>query len=205
MVEKKKNTVDLLLADAFKELACQMPIEKITIKQITDKAGVIRPTFYNHFEDKYKLLEWVLITDILDPVQPLVENGMVNEAILLIFHNILRNRDFYMSASRLKGQNSFEGMVRQGIQVVLCRLMKEKMKGKIPTNPWLTPEHLSEYYAQTVTYVLISWIESGMELSPDQLMEVYEFLITKSPAEALEDISGWSVDYSLKDVILEKS
>ena len=41
----QKETVDLLLAEGFKELACQQPIEKITIKAITDKAGVIRPTF----------------------------------------------------------------------------------------------------------------------------------------------------------------
>ena len=56
MVKKNKQSVDDLLAASFKELACQQPIEKITIKQITDKAGVIRPTFYNHFQDKYNLL-----------------------------------------------------------------------------------------------------------------------------------------------------
>ena len=51
-----KNDVDILLAKSFKELAVHCPIEKITIKEITDGAGVIRPTFYNHFQDKYELL-----------------------------------------------------------------------------------------------------------------------------------------------------
>ena len=50
-----KMPVDQMLADSLKELALIRPMEKITIKEITDKAGVIRPTFYKHFQDKYEL------------------------------------------------------------------------------------------------------------------------------------------------------
>ena len=60
MPGQTKSTVDILLAESFKELVYKRPIEKITIKEITDKAGVIRPTFYNHFQDKYELLEWII-------------------------------------------------------------------------------------------------------------------------------------------------
>ena len=38
---------------------CEQPVEKITIKQITDGAGVIRPTFITISSDKYGLLEWI--------------------------------------------------------------------------------------------------------------------------------------------------
>ena len=51
------------------ETTVKTPFEKITIKQITDGAGVIRVTFYNHFQDKYDLLEWIVATEILDPVR----------------------------------------------------------------------------------------------------------------------------------------
>ena len=79
MTGQGKRSIDLLLAESFKELAVKQPIEKITIKEITDKAGVIRPTFYNHFQDKYELLEWIIKAQLLDPIEPLVQNGMVNE------------------------------------------------------------------------------------------------------------------------------
>ena len=46
-----KTNVDQMLAESFKNLALRMPIDKITIRQITDGAGVIRPTFYNHFQE----------------------------------------------------------------------------------------------------------------------------------------------------------
>ena len=139
MVKKNKQSVDDLLAASFKELACQQPIEKITIKQITDKAGVIRPTFYNHFQDKYNLLEWILIKELVTPVQPLLSAGMINEALILIFHNMEKEKDFYMHASKLQGQNSFRNLVEQGISFVLCSMIVEKMGTKKPINKWLTP------------------------------------------------------------------
>ena len=54
MLNQSRSAIDLLLADSLKELARIHPIEKITIREITDKAGVIRPTFYNHFHQILK-------------------------------------------------------------------------------------------------------------------------------------------------------
>ena len=78
MAIQGKREIDQLLAVSFKELACIRPIEKITIKEITDQAGVIRTTFYNHFQDKYELLEWIITNDLLWPIQPLVENAFIH-------------------------------------------------------------------------------------------------------------------------------
>ena len=106
MTGQGKSAIDTLLAESFKELALKQPIEKITIKEITDKAGVIRPTFYNHFQDKYDLLEWIIDKELLEPVEPLIQNGMINEALVLLFGSIERDKEFYTRASRLEGQNS---------------------------------------------------------------------------------------------------
>ena len=188
MIQKSRKSVDDLLAQSFKELVCQQPIEKITIKQITDRAGVIRPTFYNHFEDKYNLLEWIMIKDIVTPVQPLLSNGMINEAMILIFHNMRKEKDFYMHASKLEGQNSFRGMIERGIQLVLGSMIVDQMGTNKPINRWLTPEHLAEYYSQSITYVLMTWIQGGMEMPPEELAQVYDFIISRSLSDVLEDM-----------------
>ena len=88
MTNQGRNAIDTLLAESLKELTIKQPIEKITIKEITDKAGVIRPTFYNHFQDKYELLEWIITTDLLDPIEPLIHNGMRSEGLVLLFTTI---------------------------------------------------------------------------------------------------------------------
>ena len=123
MTGQGKSAIDTLLAESFKELAKKHPIEKITIKEITDLAGVIRPTFYNHFQDKYELLEWIITTDLLDPIEPLIQNGMISEGLVLLFTNIEKDSEFLFSAqikldgtelirrdcTELCGEDSFEG------------------------------------------------------------------------------------------------
>ncbi|MEI6101327.1 MAG: TetR/AcrR family transcriptional regulator, partial [Eubacteriales bacterium] len=45
------------LLDAFWLLYCQKKIEKITIREIAQEAGVNRSTFYEYFSDVYQVLE----------------------------------------------------------------------------------------------------------------------------------------------------
>ena len=114
MTGQGKSAIDTLLAESFKELAKKHPIEKITIKEITDLAGVIRPTFYNHFQDKYEVLEWIITTDLLDPIEPLIQNGMISEGLVLLFTNIEKDSEFYSRAIKLEGQNSFGEIAQIG-------------------------------------------------------------------------------------------
>ncbi|NPD31911.1 TetR/AcrR family transcriptional regulator [Berryella wangjianweii] len=45
------------LIDAFWELFAQKSIERISIRELTERAGLTRGTFYLHFQDIYALLE----------------------------------------------------------------------------------------------------------------------------------------------------
>lgn len=189
MTGQGRESIDLLLAESFKELALKQPIEKITIKEITDKAGLIRPTFYNHFQDKYELLEWIITTELLGPMEPLLQNGMVNESLLLLFTNIEREKEFYTRACRLEGQNSFESIAKLCVERVLLKIINECAAGKTPKHIWLTPELIAEYYAQSMCYVVIRWIQSGMTISAKDLMEVYNYIIKHSMDEILKEIS----------------
>ncbi|GFI25953.1 HTH-type dhaKLM operon transcriptional activator DhaS [Clostridiales bacterium] len=180
-----RNGTEIMLAESFKELVLRQPIEKITIKEITEKAGVIRPTFYNHFQDKYELLEWIILTDLLEPIRPLIENKMVSEALLLLFMNIEKEREFYKQTVRLEGQNSFESIARECVKEILLEIIEKNSVRKIPKFRWLTPERIAEYYAQSMCSVVIVWIKSGMTISAKELVEIYEYMMEHSIAEIL--------------------
>lgn len=188
MAGQGKSAVDTLLAESFKELTLKQAIEKITIKEITDKAGVIRPTFYNHFQDKYELLEWIISRELLDPIEPLVQNGMINEALVLLFTNIEKEKEFYTRASRLEGQNSFGSIAQSCVQRVLLNVMKKSAEGRKPKYIWLTPERIAEYYAQSMCYVLISWIQTGMTISSHELAEIYNYIIKRSMDDIMSEM-----------------
>lgn len=45
------------IADAFLELRARKPIEKITVKELCEKAQINKSTFYTHYRDIYDLSE----------------------------------------------------------------------------------------------------------------------------------------------------
>ncbi len=50
------------IMDGFIELSKQMPIDKITVKKVTDYIGITRNTFYYHYQDIYDLLDEIVVT-----------------------------------------------------------------------------------------------------------------------------------------------
>ena len=54
----RSNQTKQLLAQSLQELMVTTPLEKISVNDIVDHAGVGRNTFYYHFEDKYDLVNW---------------------------------------------------------------------------------------------------------------------------------------------------
>lgn len=64
MLDKEEMLVDLrvqrtrrLLREAFMSLMSQKDFQSITVRDIAEQAQVHRTTFYDHFVDKYELLE----------------------------------------------------------------------------------------------------------------------------------------------------
>ena len=188
MSNQSKMAIDLLLAKSFKELAEKRPIEKITIKEITDKAGVIRPTFYNHFQDKYELLEWIVQTELIDPMGPIIDRGDMSQAVVEALKTMEREKEFYIKAVRLEGQNSFkEILVSQVTALILNKLDGEKIEKKL-IYPWLNSKRVADFFATTFCYAIIEWVEDGMQAPIEDVVAVFLFLATNSVVDMMEMI-----------------
>ena len=64
----------MLIRSAFTELLKQKPIQSITVKELCEKAGINRGTFYAHYTDLYDLrkqMEAELMDDFQRTVDPL--------------------------------------------------------------------------------------------------------------------------------------
>ena len=74
-MDSRKDMTKRLIADGFKALLLRYPFEKISIMMITNEAGIRRPSFYNHFQDKYDLLAWIVETDVVAPAGEPLRRG----------------------------------------------------------------------------------------------------------------------------------
>lgn len=183
-----KQTTVQSLAVSFKELVLTTPIDKITIKDITDKAGVIRPTFYNHFQDKYELLEWIIKEEIINPVIPLFQSGFIKEGLILIFTNMQKDKDFYLQASKLEGQNSFKSIAQSLIEGILLHYIHMQVGEHAYFHNWMPPEAIAEYYSKSICFLIMKWMHYTMSVPPMEMAVLCEKIFESNLEEILSEM-----------------
>lgn len=89
-IQRTRNS----LFSAFIELRAVKPIEKITVKELTEKANISKQTFYLHFQDIYDLSEYLendalqsLIGDIPNPEYMLTNPAEASRQLCNAFIN----------------------------------------------------------------------------------------------------------------------
>lgn len=187
MNNQTHSAIDIVLAESLKKLSASKPIEKITIKEITDKAGVIRPTFYNHFQDKYELLEWIAINELFKPAEPFFAKGLIREGVTYVLAAMQKEKEFYRRAVNLEGQNSFNDIFYSCVATAIIRYIKLDQIEKVANYSWLTDDVVANFYSNSITYAVIEWIKKGMKVPVDELADVYVKMFQVSTLEVIEE------------------
>lgn len=172
-MEQIKELTKRLIANSFKELMLQMPFEKITIKTITDHANVIRPTFYNHFHDKYELVEWIVKTEIIDKTQEAIKNGSARGVIRVLFSGFLEDKEYYQKAFEISGQNGFIDTLEKFFTEMFASVIKEDVYDK----GLLTKEQLAKYYASGVITLVRLEVYRAETVDIEEIIDMYRFLM----------------------------
>ena len=184
---EKRGMMKRFLAESLKELMLQKSFEKITIKQICDKTGVIRATFYNYFEDKYAALSYIIYLDTYETALPYVEKKQFMEAVRAILDNIVEDREFYQIAFRITGQNSFEDLFQENVMLLFNEVFHRY--GRPDKLGTLTEDELSGYFANSFCYTVNHWLCRNRNLDSETFLKHYSKVITSSVLDFL-DMTG---------------
>lgn len=182
-MEQIKELTKRLIANSFKELLLQVPFEKITIKMITDHANVIRPTFYNHFHDKYELLEWILQDEVLDDATECFIQEDGNKAIKSIISGIYEDREFYRKAFDVVGQNGFAETLSAKLSTMFGRT--PGVKNITGDNAKAKQELVSRYYASGLITVIRFVIFDAGDMKIDDIITLYKHLASHTVYDVL--------------------
>lgn len=85
---------------SYKELLKDSSPDKISVKQIAERAGINRSTFYLHFQDKNEVLEVIIEEKLSEFISSYYSdhqdnNNHPNYTTTQICHHIFENRKFY--------------------------------------------------------------------------------------------------------------
>ena len=97
----------MAIVKAFEELARVKNVDRITVKEITDKCQISRNTFYYHFKDIYDVLEEMLnqrVEQMIETLELNMQSGnSVQDTRRAGMRYILDNRELFFNLYQSAG------------------------------------------------------------------------------------------------------
>lgn len=163
------------LMDAFWSLYCEQRIEKITIKEITNKAGYNRGTFYEYFTDVYSVLEHIensLIPNLneLPPVQ--TPSGSMGMPLDTFFELYKKNNHYYSVLLGEKGDPAFASKLKNAIKPNLMNAFAVKQSVNL-----IKLDYIIEYVLSSMIGIMSYWFKQADRIPSEELFELISQLM----------------------------
>lgn len=166
----RTNKTKMLLAQSLIELMKTTPLEKISVNDIVEQAGVGRNTFYYHFEDKFALVNWYFQSGV---TQFLVESGQYSSwpDLLRSMENYFReNKTFYCNALSYMGQNCLADYIFHFVS----DLYAQRLADLNPESSSQERRFAGDFIAGALLGLLLPWVNNGMR--GEGPSEIYGYL-----------------------------
>jgi len=163
------------LIDAFWSLYCEKRIEKITVKEITQKAGYNRGTFYEYFTDIYDVLNQIeesLIPtlDELPPITMADKNiGMPIDIFMKLYE---QNSKYYSVLLGDNGDPAFASKLKNSTKPIL----KQVFSGKHGLNP-IELDFILEYVLSAMIGIMSYWFRQSKAVTAEELIALIHDLM----------------------------
>lgn len=168
-----------VIKESLTALMKEKPFDKITIKDITDRANINRATFYLHYMDKYDLLEQSQ-NDILNEIREVLADAFkifnpqslpIQDATTIIpflscvYECICKNSDFVKVILGGNGDLNFQLKFKSLIE----ELIKKISVIKNPDAFCIPLKYLIETATSMHIGIISRWLEDGMVETPYEL------------------------------------
>ena len=161
------------LRQAFWELYVERPIEKVSVREITDRAGYNRATFYLYYHDVYELLEDIE-SRLLDGLSRLVNERLLQGERLdfsqhmgVILLMAQEYRGYFEVLLGEHGDPAFTRRFKEAVAPLLERFV-------LPADE-LTPQQahvLLEFYLSGIVAAVSTWLSEPEPMSVESLIEL---------------------------------
>ena len=161
------------LAEALKTLMAQKPFDKITIRDITELAGIRRQNFYYHFEDVYDLMRWMFEEEAISLLRRHEGTLLWQDGFLQLFQYLDENRAICLCALRSVGRDCLKRFFKADIYAVIHRTV-EQLGEDIGVLDALggnaDVEMMTHFYIIAAAGVVESWLTGEIDKTPQELI-----------------------------------
>ncbi|HJF64954.1 MAG TPA: TetR/AcrR family transcriptional regulator [Slackia equolifaciens] len=163
------------LQQAFWSLYSERPITKISIKEITDRAGYNRGTFYLYYRDVYDILDQ-MEQEILDTIDALIQKRLIKDGILDIQGNmgfiigLAKSYERGRVIARLLGDDG-DPRFKARFKELIWPLVEVYLS---PAGSFSSTEErfVKEFYLSGLLAVITAWLEDDANMPIDELIQL---------------------------------
>lgn len=175
------------IRNAFFELYAEKKIDRISIKEITDKAQLNRGTFYVYYKDIYELLEKTedeLLAELVGKLRDLIPRILREEEL----DPFLPPLEFYQRYSKflkvLLGTNGDPHFIHK-IKTILKKTLREMLRNEqIPEVENM--EYIMEFISSAQIGIISHWLAKDMVLPIGELGEMIKKILLHGPVGYLK-------------------
>ena len=154
------NRTKDLIADTFSELLEQKPISKITVKDIVERCGINRNTFYYHFQDIPALCEYIWKQRIDDLIATHCHPDSPSEAVAVAVNFFTEHKASVLHVYKSLPRETFLHYL-DDLCMYLVREYMETVLADTPI-PEQRIEFLIRYYKCILVGIFLDWLDSNM-------------------------------------------
>ncbi|WP_407887551.1 TetR/AcrR family transcriptional regulator [Levilactobacillus sp. N40-8-2] len=168
--------------NGFIELNRKTPIEKITVKALSDRAGYNRATFYNYFTDVYQLYEDVEL-DVFDKMRAKIEDNMRNADDRYVYIENFTSLAFQYKASlEVIFRNPYSQHFVTQVKTYLIEYWIEKLE--LPKDD-VTVKYQLNFYLSAMLATISHWLRNQNDMSITELAELLQTMSSQSPLSSI--------------------
>lgn len=159
------NNTKTLLAESLQDLMRTHPLEKISVNDIVEHAGVGRNTFYYHFADKYDLVNWCFQKGIMQFLTESPSLGNWQSIAEQLEQYFREHQVFYTNALSYTGQNNLRDYIQQFLSGVLVQRLREAqaMQGQKEELSESELRFAGNFLSGALMGILLPWVQGGMK------------------------------------------
>ena len=163
-----------MLQQATMELLTEKGLRRLTVQDITARAGINRATFYAHFDDKYALLDFMVRNRFEDALTARIPSPTeyTAENLRLL---ILAVCDFLgpFSEQCKKGAHivQAEPMIEVRIQTCIYDVLYEWITALLPADADVSPGVAATTASWAIFGSVLRWSRENRKLSAEQLVD----------------------------------
>ena len=163
------NQTKQILEESLKKLMLQKPLDKITIRDLTEDCGISRMAFYYHFKDIYDLVEWSCLEDATRALAGKKTYDTWSEGLVQIFDAVYENKPFILNAYRCISRDQMERFLFKLTYDLIRGVVDERSQGIEISEE--NKAFIAEFYKYSFVGIMLDWIRQGMSTDYQVIVE----------------------------------